>query len=609
MATDGIANQMAGQKKVLVKDIPLGISDREVEAAMKEFGEQLAVVEFNNQKKATRAVNQWSTLIRKDAVRIYPMIEAKLVGLPQNCAAHYLTQSCFIPRTSRNYTRTGCAYIGFNSKTSHYNATDKLLVIGNTLIRHLVSKCPTLLKKKEGNTKKDYQQHMIGQITFGGKSYAKMVVLNPYSSRNNVNPSGSQKTGSQMNEMAKLLNAVALKLGVTVEKKNENRIMNQSPSYISEKKKEEDNKKGLFVIKAARQNVLATFPLKNTSNKLSLAAFGSFFLSLAGSSSPVKVPSKKHTWVSPSVVFTISKSPKIFNNRPVNKLVFSTLITSTTTITITASQMAAKAKNSKKQQQAVTTAMVTPNLFVVPNEIFSKISTTAASPIPDMDGNSIVLPDVVLSSRSLPIPEAKQSINPDDFKDCADQMEMESTVSPPVSGASDASAWVNVNGRQKFSGWVASNLVSGAMFKIKMSLLGSLFQLLPGCIGLKTVSQDAVKLFCVEFASQKSLNSATKITLKIAQSSGVVSVSSSSLSVALCNVLLSTFSDDIKTALGIFGVVTFVKLKPAGLWQYAVVKFKDISFAAAALSNWSVLVRKDSVRILPIVTVETYTSY
>ncbi|KAG9290707.1 hypothetical protein G9A89_011670 [Geosiphon pyriformis] len=142
-----------------------------------------------------------------------------------------------------------------------------------------------------------------------------------------------------------------------------------------------------------------------------------------------------------------------------------------------------------------------------------------------------------------------------------------------------------------------------------MALLGSLFQLLPGCIGLKSVSRDAVKLFCVEFASQKCLNGATKVaisdevfltTLKIAQSSGVASVSSPSLSVALHDIPLGISSDDIKSALGIFGVVTSVKLKPAGLWQYAVVNFKDISSAAAALSNWSVLVRKDSVRILSI---------
>ncbi|KAG9302203.1 hypothetical protein G9A89_020637 [Geosiphon pyriformis] len=39
MTTNSIANQMASQKKVLVRDIPLGISDKEVGAAMKEFGE------------------------------------------------------------------------------------------------------------------------------------------------------------------------------------------------------------------------------------------------------------------------------------------------------------------------------------------------------------------------------------------------------------------------------------------------------------------------------------------------------------------------------------------------------------------------------------------
>ncbi|KAG9304231.1 hypothetical protein G9A89_019793 [Geosiphon pyriformis] len=243
--------------------------------------------------------------------------------------------------------------------------------------------------------------------------------------------------------------------------------------------------------------------------------------------------------------------------------------------------MAVKAKNSKKQQQAVITAMVTLNSIVVPDEIFGKISTVAASPLSDMDGNSsstspkmgqdqplAVLPDVVLSGRSSPIP-----------------IKMKSTVPPPVSGAADGGAWENVN--------VASNLVPGTTFKIKMALLGFLFQLLPGCIGLKS----------------ESLNGATKVaisdevfltTLKIAQSSGVAFVSSSSLSVVLHNVPLGTSFDDIKTALGIFGVVTSVKLKPAGLWQYAVVNFKDIFSAAAALSNWSVLVKKDSVRILPI---------
>ncbi|KAG9289236.1 hypothetical protein G9A89_022546 [Geosiphon pyriformis] len=157
---------MAGQKKVLVRNIFLGISDREVETVIKKFGEvkkvqikvagkwQSAVIEYNNQKKATKAVNQWSTLIRKNAVKIYPMIDtqkiikqrktwkAKLIDLLQNCTAHYLSttlnqikvQSCFIPRTSRNYTKMGCTYIEFDSEANCYNATNKLLMIGNTLV-------------------------------------------------------------------------------------------------------------------------------------------------------------------------------------------------------------------------------------------------------------------------------------------------------------------------------------------------------------------------------------------------------------------------------------------------------------------------------------------
>ncbi|KAG9293415.1 hypothetical protein G9A89_009139 [Geosiphon pyriformis] len=328
------------------------------------------------------------------------------------------------------------------------------------------------------------------------------------------------------------------------------------------------------VIEAVRQNVLAIFPLKNNSNKLLLTASGSFSSPLAGSFFLVKVPSKKHIWVSPSVVSTTSKSPKIFNNKPVNKLVFPALTTSTITSTTTTSQMAVKAKNSKKQQ-AVTTAMVTLNFFVVLDEIF----TAATSPLPDMDGNSsgtspkmgqdqplAVLSDVVFSSRLSPIPVAKQFINPDDLKNWTDQIEMESTVPPPVSGAADSGAWKNVNGCQRFSGWVASNLVLDATFKIKMVLLGSLFQLLPGCIGLKSVLRDTVN------------DEVFLTTIKIARSSGVAFVSFPSLSVVLHDVSLGIFSDNIKTALGIF----------------------DIFSTAAVLSNWSVLVRKDSVRIFPV---------
>ncbi|KAG9297394.1 hypothetical protein G9A89_009478 [Geosiphon pyriformis] len=131
----------------------------------------------------------------------------------------------------------------------------------------------------------------------------------------------------------------------------------------------------------------------------------------------------------PVLSLPLQKAQRFLITDQSTKLVFSALITLITTFTTTASQTATKAKNSKKQQQTVTTAIVTPNPFVVPDEIFNKIFTAAASLLPDMDGNSssmssklgqdqplAVLPNVVLFGKSLPIPVAKQPINPDDFK-------------------------------------------------------------------------------------------------------------------------------------------------------------------------------------------------
>ncbi|KAG9290739.1 hypothetical protein G9A89_011702 [Geosiphon pyriformis] len=255
--------------------------------------------------------------------------------------------------------------------------------------------------------------------------------------------------------------------------------------------------------------------------------------------------------------------------------------------------MAVKAKNSKKQQQAVATTMVTPNFFMVPNEILDNISTAAVSTLFNMDGNSndltsnikqdqllAVLSDVVIS-RFSPAMEAKQFIISDNLKDWTDQIEIKLSTPFPVSGVANGNTWVNVNGRQKSSGWVASTLVPNVTFKIKMALLSSLFQFLPENLTGATKVAIGNKVFLT--------------TLKIAQSSGVASVSSSFLLIALHDISLGTSSDDIKSALGIFGVVTSVKLKPAGLWQYAVVHFKDISFAAAALTYWSVLVNQREI--------------
>ncbi|KAG9291806.1 hypothetical protein G9A89_012091 [Geosiphon pyriformis] len=188
-----------------------------------------------------------------------------------------------------------CAYIGFDSEASCNNTTTKPLVIGDKLVHwmpidakeyhfcyqvgHLVFKCPTLHKKKEGDNKKVTNSIRLAKLyvrrnvpentikVFGGRSYAEMAALRPLHNLNNTNSNRSQKPGpqvnnkedqqkkginqlwkaeidelkQQVNEMAKLLSAVTAKLGVTVEKKKDI-IVTQQQSHISEEKREVENR-------------------------------------------------------------------------------------------------------------------------------------------------------------------------------------------------------------------------------------------------------------------------------------------------------------------------------------------------------------------------------
>ncbi|KAG9292549.1 hypothetical protein G9A89_006920 [Geosiphon pyriformis] len=167
---------------------------------------------------------------KKQQELIYPMIrtqkiieqrktwETKLVGLPQNCTAHYLNttldqikaQSCFILRTSKNYTRIDCAYIKFNSKASHNNTTKKPLVIGDTLVHWilLMLKSATSVTRKKKEIPKNirlaklYVKRNIPEENikaFGERSYANMAALRLSHNWNNTNPNNTQKPGSQVN--------------------------------------------------------------------------------------------------------------------------------------------------------------------------------------------------------------------------------------------------------------------------------------------------------------------------------------------------------------------------------------------------------------------------
>ncbi|KAG9294934.1 hypothetical protein G9A89_003967 [Geosiphon pyriformis] len=313
------------------------------------------------------------------------------------------------------------------------------------------------------------------------------------------------------------------------------------------------------VVETTRQNVLEVFFLPSNRNKLLLVTIEATSSSLAGFL-PVKVPSKKHTWVSPSVASTPTKSPKVFNNRPVNKLVFPS-IDSTLGVANTTS--------SKKWLKRPKVQRSGDNL------------------------QSIIWHS---SGRSLLVLEAKQSPSVESpvLENWTNQIETDSSSLLISSTA---------------SGDVASTLVSGATFKIKLAYVKTVFQSIHGFLSAKSVLKDNVKLFYVEFVSQVFLKAVFLVeltssvhlaSLKIAKSLIISESGSLFAAVVLCDMPLGMSAADIKTALSVFGSVTCVVLKPAGVWQYVVVYFKKLDSAVSALNHWSVLVDKDSIRILSL---------
>ncbi|KAG9287537.1 hypothetical protein G9A89_019598 [Geosiphon pyriformis] len=212
-----------------------------------------------------------------------------------------------------------------------------------------------------------------------------------------------------------------------------------------------------------------------------------------------------------------------------------------------------------------------------------------------------VLPNVVSSRRFLLILEVKQSLSVGSpvLENWADQMKTESSPFL-VSGVTSDGAWETIASCQRFAGWVVSTLVLGATFKIKLAYVKTVFQSVYGFLGAKSVSKDNMKLFCVEFASQVSLevvllveltSSVHLATLKIAKSLVVSESGSPFATVVLHDVPLGVSAADIKTALSVFGVVIHVVLKPANIWQYVMVYFENLVAVTSVFNHWSVLTK------------------
>ncbi|KAG9295695.1 hypothetical protein G9A89_001712 [Geosiphon pyriformis] len=185
--------------------------------------------------------------------------------------------------------------------------------------------------------------------------------------------------------------------------------------------------------------------------------------------------------------------------------------------------MIKKTKSSEKWEQSLVSAIVTPNSFVIPNEILDEIFIASSSTSSKMgqDQPLTVLSNMVSSGKLSPVVEAKQSpsVGSPVLGNWADQMETDS--SPPL---------------------------------IKLVYVKTVFQSVHGFLGAKSVLKDNVKLFCMEFASQQSLEAAFLVeltssvhltTLKIAKSLVVSESGSSPAVVALRDVPLDVSAADV----------------------------------------------------------------
>ncbi|KAG9300224.1 hypothetical protein G9A89_002670 [Geosiphon pyriformis] len=187
--------------------------------------------------------------------------------------------------------------------------------------------------------------------------------------------------------------------------------------------------------------------------------------------------------------------------------------------------MVKKTKSSEKWGQLLVFAIVMPNPFVVLNKILSEISIVLSSILSKIsqDQPLAVLSNVVFFGRLSPVLKAKQLFSIMSFvlENWADQIETESS----------------------------SLLVSDAA--------------------------DGVEL----------MSSVYLATLKIAKFLVISEFGSFPAAIVLHDMSLSMSAANIKSALGVFGEVFYVVLKPTSIWQYVVVYFKELNAAASAFTH------------------------
>jgi hypothetical protein len=161
--TEQVLQQQDLGRQVIVRDIPLAVSEGAIKTLLRKFGEiekilfrtvemwQTAIVTFKEEETAKILAEQWSIPFGKESLRILPVVGEKeelkrrseyilkLTGLPAGTTAYDLEEigreirgkTMYIPRTT-NYFRERFAFIAFENEEQMQQAWGKEFQLDKT---------------------------------------------------------------------------------------------------------------------------------------------------------------------------------------------------------------------------------------------------------------------------------------------------------------------------------------------------------------------------------------------------------------------------------------------------------------------------------------------
>ncbi|KAG9296060.1 hypothetical protein G9A89_011912 [Geosiphon pyriformis] len=140
---------------------------------------------------------------------------------------------------------------------------------------------------------------------------------------------------------------------------------------------------------------------------------------------------------------------------------------------------------------------------------------------------------------------------------------------------------VNVLVQKLFALDIGLDKIIGKTSQEKCAVVRKLFSGINGFGGASTPSKFA-GIIRATFTSELSLMKATD---KAANT------------VVIKEIPIRTLAEAVRTVLSKFGVIKAIKMQLIGLWQKAVVKFERSDQADLVAAEWSILIRKDAVRV------------